>query len=59
MDKQWIMCETYNTIVKAINVYKCKRNQDTGLRDEKVEKKLNAAMVALGKQFDKVVVKGK
>lgn len=59
MDKQWIMCDTYNTIIKAINVYKCKRNQDAGLRDASVEKKLNAAMVALGKQFDKVVCKGK
>lgn len=59
MDKQWIMCETYNTICKAIQTYKCKRNQDAGLRDEKVEKKLNAAMIALGKQFDKVVVKEK
>ena len=59
MDKQWVMCDTYNTIIKAVNVYKCKRNQDCGLRDEKVEKKLNAFIVALGKQFDKVVIKGK
>lgn len=55
MDKQDIMCETYNKIANAIFTYKCKRNQDLGLRDAKVEKKLDAAVVALGKQLDKVL----
>ena len=55
MDKQDIMCETYNKIANAIFTYKCKRNQDLGLIDAKVEKKLDAAVVALGKQLDKVL----
>jgi hypothetical protein len=48
------MWETFNTIKKAISVYKCKRNQDLGLRETSVEKKLDAFMVALWKQFNKV-----
>ena len=59
MDKEQIMTDTYNNILKAINVYKCKRNQDLGLRNATVEKKLDAAMQALGKQFVKVVFKEK
>jgi hypothetical protein len=59
MDRQWIMVETYQNILKAVNVYKCKRNVDANLMDEKVAKKLEAAMQALGKQYIKVVVKGK
>jgi len=55
MDKQDIMCETYNKIANAIWTYKCARNQNLGLRDPKVEKKLDAAVVALGKQLDKVL----
>lgn len=55
MDKQDIMGETYNKIVNAIWIYKCARNQNLGLRDPKVEKKLDAAVVALGKQLDKVL----
>lgn len=54
MDKKEIMWETFNTINKAITVYKCKRNQDLGLRELSVEKKLDAFMVALWKQFNKV-----
>lgn len=59
MSKEQIMTDTYNNILKAINVYKCKRNQDLGLRNATVEKKLDAAMQALGKQFVKVVFKEK
>lgn len=55
MDKQDIMCETYTKIANAIRTYKCARNQNLGLRDPKVEKKLDAAVVALGKQLDKVL----
>lgn len=55
MDRKDIMCETYNKIVNAIWTYKCARNQDLGLRDEKVEKKLDAAITALAKQVDKVL----
>lgn len=55
MNKQDIMGETYNKIVNAIWTYKCARNQNLGLRDPKVEKKLDAAVVALGKQLDKVL----
>lgn len=54
MDKKEIMWETFNTINKAISVYKCKRNEDLGLRNLSVEKKLDAFMVALWKQFNKV-----
>lgn len=59
MNKEQIMTDTYNGILKAINIYKCKRNQDLGLRNSSVEKKLDAAMQALGKQFVKVVFKEK
>lgn len=38
MDRQWIMVETYQNILKAVNVYKCKRNVDANLMDEKVAK---------------------
>lgn len=55
MDRQEAMCSTYNKIVSAIFIYKCARNQNLGLRDPKVEKKLDAAVVALGKQLDKVL----
>jgi hypothetical protein len=55
MDKQEAMSSTYNKIVNAIFTYKCARNQNLGLRDPKVEKKLDAAVVALGKQLDKVL----
>lgn len=55
MTKQEAMSSTYNKIVSAIFTYKCARNQDLGLRDAKVEKKLDAAVVALGKQLDKVL----
>lgn len=55
MSKEQIMADTYNTILKSINIYKCKRNQDLGLRNSSVEKKLDAAVVALGKQLDKVL----
>lgn len=55
MDKQDIMCETYNKIANAIWTYKCARNENLGLRDPKVEKKLDAAVCALGKQLDKVL----
>jgi hypothetical protein len=54
MNKQEIMWDTFNTINKAVNVYKCKRNQDLGLRSASVEKKLDAFMTALWKQFDKI-----
>lgn len=54
MNKQEIMWETFNTINKAISVYKCKRNEDLGLRSLSVEKKLDAFMVALWEQFNKV-----
>jgi hypothetical protein len=59
MNKKEIMWETFNAINKAVTVYKCKRNQDLGLRNASVEKKLDAAMQALGKQFVKVVFKEK
>lgn len=55
MNKKEIMCDTYNKIKQAIWIYKCARNQDLGLRDEKVEKKLDSALEALGKQLNKVV----
>ena len=54
MDKKEIMWETFNAINKAVTVYKCKRNQDLGLRNSSVEKKLDAFMTALWKQFDKI-----
>lgn len=38
MDRQWIMVETYQNILKAVNVYNCKRNVDANLMDEKVAK---------------------
>ena len=55
MDKKEIMCETYNKINKAIWTYKCARNQNLGLRDAAVEKKLDAAMTAMRKQLDKIL----
>ena len=55
MDKKEIMCETYNSINKAMWTYKCARNQNLGLRDASVEKKLDAAMNAMRKQLDKVL----
>lgn len=55
MDKKEIMCDTYNKINQAIWIYKCARNQNLGLRDEKVEKKLDNAMTAMRKQLDKVL----
>lgn len=55
MDKKEIMCETYNSINKAIWTYKCARNQNLGLRDASVEKKLDDAMTAMRKQLDKVL----
>lgn len=55
MDKKEIMCNTYNIINQAVWVYKCARNQDLGLRDASVEKKLDAAMTAMKKQLDKIL----
>ena len=55
MTREEAMSETYNKIISSIFTYRCKRNQDLGLVDEKVEKKLNSAVVALGKQLDKVL----
>lgn len=55
MNKKEIMCETYNKINQAIWIYKCKRNQDLGLRDAAVEKKLDTAMNAMRKQLDKIL----
>jgi hypothetical protein len=55
MDKKEIMCDTYNKINQAIWTYKCARNQNLGLRDASVEKKLDAAMTAMRKQLDKVL----
>ena len=49
------MCDTYNKINQAIWIYKCARNQNLGLRDASVEKKLDAAMTAMRKQLDKVL----
>ena len=54
MDKKEIMWDTFNAINKAVVVYKCKRNQDLGLRNPSVEKKLDAAIVALWKQCNKI-----
>ena len=54
MNKKEIMWETFNTINKAVTTYKCKRNQDLGLRNPSVEKKLDAFTIALYKQFDKI-----
>lgn len=55
MTREDAMMETYNKITSAIFTYKCARNQNLGLRNEKVEKKLDAAVAALGKQLDKVL----
>lgn len=55
MNKKEIMCDTYNEINQAIWTYKCARNQDLGLRDASVEKKLDDAMAAMRKQLDKVL----
>lgn len=55
MDKKEIMCDTYNKINQAIQTYKCARNQNLGLRDTSVEKKLDDAMAAMRKQLDKVL----
>lgn len=55
MNKKEIMCDTYDKIKQAIWIYKCARNQDLGLRDASVEKKLDAAITAMRKQLDKVL----
>lgn len=55
MDKKEVMCDTYNKINQAIWTYKCARNQNLGLRDPSVEKKLDSAMSAMRKQLDKIL----
>lgn len=55
MNKKDVMCDTYTKITKAIQTYKCKRNQDLGLVDANVSRKLNEAIQALGLQLDKVL----
>lgn len=55
MTKKDVMCDTYTKIIKAIQTYKCKRNQDLGLVDANVSRKLNEAVQALGLQLDKVL----
>lgn len=55
MNKEGVMMDTYNKIVNAIWTYKCARNENLGLRDPKVEKKLDTAVCVLGKQLDKVL----
>lgn len=55
MNKKEIMCNTYNEINQAIWTYKCARNENLGLRDASVEKKLDAAMAAMREQLNKIL----
>lgn len=51
MTTQEIKSETYNSLLNAIQVYSCLRNEKAGLRNSSVEKKLQDALAAVRSQF--------
>lgn len=54
MNKSEYLDKVVNHLMEALHIYICARNQDAGLRDEKIEKTLRLATKKVCKQREKL-----
>lgn len=48
-----MLAQAYNRVLNGLETYICARNEDAGLRDQKVEAALRRGLTALKRQYDR------